>query len=186
MILFKKITYEDILPIWENDLWPKRQSEITSTSAMCLFKTKVIDEITGKYIAKEIYDLKNMEFTPTFWGAFHNDKLVGVNSGHMCVDKMYRSRGLYVSPDYRKQGIGQKLLMKTLAQATHEKAIICWSFPKKESWKTYSKIGFQLSHHLWIHDWEESETGINARCSIILDLPQISRYYKNISNSIYF
>ena len=87
------------------------------TSAMCLFLS------TGTPLSKSwgnpVYDLKNMEFTPTFWGAFHNDKLVGVNSGHMTLGRLYRSRGLVVLPEYRKKQIAQKLLMKTIAQATH-------------------------------------------------------------------
>jgi hypothetical protein len=65
MIIYKKITWEEILPIWKEHL-PNMSLE--QTSAMCL--------LLEHHSNKPRYDLKNMEFTPTFWGAFDKDKLV--------------------------------------------------------------------------------------------------------------
>ena len=169
MIHIKKITWEEILPIWTNELWPMRESAIESTSAMCFFKKREMDE-SGKHVFNEEYDLKNMEFTPTFWGAFHNDKLVGVNSGHMCLDRLYRSRGLYVLPEYRNRRIGEMLLWKTLAQADHEKALLCWSYMRFESSSTYSKVAFEpKSSHFNFETWDYGETGRNQRVALMFD-----------------
>jgi GNAT superfamily N-acetyltransferase len=105
------------------------------------------------------YSLENMKSKSTFFGYFYNNILVGVNSGHMCDDNGYRSRGLYVYADYRNQGIGSQLLYKTIEQAKCENASYVWSYPKKSSWSTYETVGFELAS-----DWETSELDINAYC----------------------
>ena len=113
-----------------------------------------------------------MEFTPTFWGAFYNDKLVGVNSGHMCIDKLYRSRGLFVFPEYRGFGIGQKLLMKTIAQAIHEKAIVCWSYPKNTAERSYHMQNFLSQGHSFNFQYE----GDNIRAVRVLNQKKLETY----------
>jgi GNAT superfamily N-acetyltransferase len=142
------LTFEQILPVWRNHLWPTRKSAIESTSAMNL--------LGG-------YDIKNMEFPPTFFGYYKDNKLVGVNSGHLCNDGSYRSRGLYVFPEYRQLGIGSTLLYETILQAKREDAYCIWSYPKQSSWHTYKKVGFIL-----VSEWEQSELDINAYVSITM------------------
>ena len=53
----RKISWEQILPIWSEKLWPKtiRQTPIEPTSAMCLDK-KWIDNM----LVEMHYDLENM------------------------------------------------------------------------------------------------------------------------------
>ena len=144
MIALKKITWEEILPMWQEHL---SNMSLEANSAMNLLNDRKLSEDTENPIWIDVhsYDLQNMETTPTFWGAFHNDKLVGVNSGHMCLNKLYRSRGLFVLPEYRNLMIAQKLLMKTISQASHEKAVACWSYPKQSVEKVYRHQGFTTS-----------------------------------------
>jgi GNAT superfamily N-acetyltransferase len=170
MIIIKKISWEEILPIWQTKLWPKsvRQSPIEPNSAMCFFKQWQTND-DGVRELNEYYDLENMKFTPTFWGCFDGDKLIGVNSGHMCINKEYRSRGLWVDPEYRGVLLGTKLLMKTISQGYHEGAVLCWSYPRLESWHTYQKAGFQQKGHNFWCEWEESETGTNSKCALVFD-----------------
>ena len=166
MICYKRITWEEILPIWKEHL---TTMSTEPTSAMCFFLG---------YDNQPAYDLKNMQFTPTFWGAFHNDKLVGVNSGHMCVDRLYRSRGLVVFPEYRGLGLGQKLLMKTIAQAKQEKAIVCWSYPKLEIISTYTSVHFSRKNPYFnFLDMETIDT-LNTRAAYIIDEKGIDAYHK--------
>ena len=167
MITLRKITWDQILPIWKKYL-PSMSLE--PTSAMCLFLS------TGTPLSKSwgnpVYDLKNMEFTPTFWGAFHNDKLVGVNSGHMTLGRLYRSRGLVVLPEYRKKHIAQKLLMKTIAQAIHEKAIVCWSYPKMSAEKVYHTQNFISSGAEFTFKYEDD----NIRAVRVFDEQGLSNF----------
>ncbi len=148
-VMIKIISFDEILPIWKNHLWPDRQSNIDPNSAMCFL---------GEY------DLVNTTTTPTFFSYVVHGEIAGVNSGHMCKDNHYRSRGLYVFPNFRGKGIGTILLRATIAQAMVEGAVLCWSYPRKSSWKSYFAAGFELAS-----EWEGSETSdANAYCKIDL------------------
>lgn len=142
MIVF--LEYNDIYQIWKQHLWPDRKSDITPTSAMMFLGD---------------YNSDNMSYKPSFLGYIEDEELLGVNSGHMCVDNSYRSRGLFVFPKARNKGIGSKLLIATIDQGSKESATFVWSYPKQTSWKAYEKAGFSLSS-----PWETSELGFNAYC----------------------
>jgi GNAT superfamily N-acetyltransferase len=139
-----KTEFDNIKEIWQTFLWPTRISKIETHSAMLLNKT---------------YDIKNFDYAPTFLLYMIDDKIAGCNSGHMCSDNTYRSRGLYVFPEYRKKGIGKELLKFTINIGREEHADTVWSYPRYESWSTYSSAGFNL-----LSSWEKSETGTNAYC----------------------
>jgi GNAT superfamily N-acetyltransferase len=101
----------------------------------------------------ETYDIKNFDREPTYIIYKINDEIAGCNSGHMCR--------LYVFPKYRKQGIAVQLLKYTINKGIQEKANLVWSYPRFESWSSYRSAGFELKSM-----WEESETGLNAYCTI--------------------
>lgn len=133
-----KITWPEIYPVWCKKLWPQRKEEsIEPFSAMLL---------GGGYG-------NNQSYTPTFWGYIFNNAIVGVNSGHACVDGSYRSRGLWVDPEHRYRGIGRALLEKTVAEAKLTEAKFCWSLPRKTSWHVYQSAGFILCS-----EWFGTET----------------------------
>ena len=138
---WKKMHY-----IWKNYLWLDRSSPIEPNSAMCF--------LNG-------HDMDNMQSTPTFFGYMIDNFIVGVNSGHACPNQNnYRSRGLWVDPDYRGQGIGRQLLTATIEQGQQEGYSQIWSYPRQTSWSTYQAVGFKLAS-----DWEVSETSeANAYC----------------------
>lgn len=147
--MIEKITFDQILPIWRDYLWPERESDIDPTSAM-------------SYLGG--YDLVNMSYKPTFFAYMIDGNIAGVNSGHMCKDQYYRSRGLYVFDQYRGRGIATELLKATIKQGRIENAKLCWSYPRKSSWKSYANAGFML-----VSEWERTETSdANAFCRIDL------------------
>ena len=92
-----------------------------------------------------------------------NDNIVAVNSGHACPNQNnYRSRGLWVNPHYRGQGLAQQLLTATIEQGLYEGYNQIWSYPRLSSWPTYQAVGFELASN-----WESSETSeANAYCLI--------------------
>lgn len=143
--MIEQVGFEAIYPLWRNHLWPNRTSPIESHSAMLLYNT---------------FDLKNFTYDADYFLYKVNGKTAGCNSGHMCCDGTYRSRGLFVFPEYRKQGIGTLLLLHTIDKAKTKQASIVWSYPKFESWSTYKSAGFKL-----VSDWTLGETGKNAFCT---------------------
>lgn len=143
--MIKNIEWHLIYPIWEKYLWPERTSPIKSHSAMMY--------LNG-------HSMKNYDYRPSFLGYFKDNSLIGVNSCHKCSDGSLRSRGLWVHPDHRNQGIGYKLLKQTIEFKGN--ATFVWSYPRKSSWRTYENVGFYLTS-----DWESSETSeANAYCRL--------------------
>lgn len=147
----KEISFFDILPMWEKHLWPNRTSAIESTSAIKY----------GSFPYE--YDIDYMSSKFYGFGAYVNDRLVGVNSGHMTGDS-FRSRGLFVMPEFRKHGIGNALLDVTLIKATVLKADYIWSMPRRRSLPSYEKTGFVKSS-----DWFQTET-LDTNCFAFCNL----------------
>ena len=147
--MIRPITWSQIKKIWHTRLWPDRTTAIESTSAMCY--------LSG-------HDINNMNYDPTFFGYFVHHKIVGVNSGHLCADNSYRSRGLWVDKDYRGNGFGRQLLEAAINRAKLESANFIWSFPRKSSWSTYKSVGFKRTSK-----YTKSETSdTNAYCILPL------------------
>lgn len=142
----KEIQFEEVLSIWERHLWPNRTSPIKPMSSMTY---------DGDH-DMSIYS----KFKPTFFGAYHNNQLIGVNSGHRTDRDYYRSRGLYVCTDYRQNGIATLLLTTTIDQARKENCKFVWTCPRLVSMKAYKKAGFRQ-----VSSWDYSmEFGPNCYC----------------------
>jgi GNAT superfamily N-acetyltransferase len=140
---YEKITFEQILPVWQTHLWPDRTSTIETHSAM-----------TWPYSwpDKEI-DMNIFQYTASFWAVFDGERIVGVNSGHRSSEVEYRSRGIWVDPDYRGQGIATMLFNLLKNQAVTEGCEMIWSIPRKTALSAYTKAGFMT-----VGDFLETET----------------------------
>lgn len=143
--MIETISYNECLTVWEQKLWPGRRG-IGTISAMLYAPEQLEYKI----------DLTNLQFAATFFGLFDDGKLIGVNSGHKCADGSYRSRGLWVEPEFRGNGNGVKLLAATVQQAVTEDCSFIWSYPRLTSKKTYEAAGFTITS-----DWRSSDTSDN-------------------------
>lgn len=177
MITIKKIGWEQTRDMWKMHM---PNMSIEPTSAMTCPRSIVLND---NYEQQEIdtYDLQNQNFTPTFWGAFDNDLLIGVNSGHMTLYNLYRSRGLYVEEKYRGQGIARKLLLKTISQAYFENAIGIWSYPSWTAWKSYATVGLILAGDEFNFQWQENDQGqMNSKALRVFDNEKVSQVFKDV------
>lgn len=147
--MIREITWNEIHSIWSKYLWPNRVSAIEPISAMT-------------YLGG--IDILNFSHQPVFLGYVRDSQIIGVNSGHVCSDNGFRSRGLWVDPNHRGLGIGQALLIETITEGIKAGSDYVWSYPRQTSWKTYKSVGFRLTS-----DWQESETSDNnAYCYLKL------------------
>lgn len=143
MIKHTKITFEQILPIWQQKLWADRDSPIETHSAMTWpFEGNPND-----------IDMSIFDYPASFFGTFVNDILVGVNSGHRTTDNQYRSRGIWVDPEYRGYGFSKMLFALTQSQAFNEGCEMIWSIPRKTALPAYTKFGFET-----VGDYIKTET----------------------------
>ena len=177
MIEIKKITWEQTRDMWKMHM---PNMSIEPTSAMTCPSSITLND---NYEQQEIdtYDLQNQNFTPTFWGAFDNDVLVGVNSGHMTLYNLYRSRGLYVEKEYRGYAIGQKLLLKTISQGYFEKAIGVWSYPNWNAWSTYHHVEYMLSSEEFNFQWINNDIGqVNSKAIRVFDRQKVNQVFTDV------
>jgi GNAT superfamily N-acetyltransferase len=139
----ERLTFEQIFDVWNDKLWPNRQSPIETHSAMTW-------PFEG---SPQPIDMNIFTYTPTFWGMFIDNKLVGVNSGHKTSDTQYRSRGIWVDPEYRGNGLAQYLFTITEHRAILEKCNMIWSIPRKTALSSYTNYGFDT-----VGDFIKTET----------------------------
>lgn len=139
----ERLTFEQIFDVWNDKLWPDRQSPIETHSAM-----------TWPFEGNpQPIDMNIFTYTPTFWGMFIDNKLIGVNSGHKTSDTQYRSRGIWVDPEYRGNGLAQYLFTITEHRAILEKCNMIWSIPRKTALSSYTNYGFDT-----VGDFIKTET----------------------------
>jgi GNAT superfamily N-acetyltransferase len=142
-VIVEEITWEEILPVWKDKLWPGRISKIDPASA--------ITYPGGK-------DRRNTVFTPTYF-AIKTDKIIAVNSVIMCYDGGARSRGLWVDPVCRGQGLAKAILSKTIEKATQDGATYLWTMPRQSALPAYVSVGFEQTT-----DWFDEGVEFGPNC----------------------
>jgi GNAT superfamily N-acetyltransferase len=169
------ISWDQIRQAWAIDLWKDRK-DTKNMSAMSLTinqgnvdktelefimryencsETEAIQKLDVKTYYSYTHDMRIFNnYTPTFFGVFDQDKLVGVNSGHRTKDNEYRSRGLWVDPDYRGKKIGKILLQSTINKGVEEGCDLIWTLPRQSSMPAYSSVGFEKQSD-WISEGME-------------------------------
>ena len=128
MIKYKRIEFIDIVPYW-NKLWGDRIHTVYSSMLM---------RGNHDYHIKDTYKYR-------CWCAYDSarkDRIVGVMAGHKSEPLCYRTRGLWVDPDYRGQGIAQGLFALAELQAKNEHCRWLWSYPRLAALPAYMKSGY--------------------------------------------
>ena len=151
--MIKEISYNDICKLWKL-LWPEKQ--LRPFSQM---------KFLGGKETKEECELPRKIF---YFGYYNKKTLVGVNSCHSqylhMVKCVFRSRGLYVLPEYRKKGIGTKLL-KHSSEVSFKFTNFIWSFPKQSSIEVYKSAGF-IECSPFASNYTKTQDDINCYVSI--------------------
>ena len=129
----RESTFEEVYPIWNEELWPGRISKIEPMSS--LYWKQPRDIIKDNTIFNK--------YQPTFFVIKIEGNIVGVNSGFKTGSGTYRSRGLWVSEEHRGNGYGKTLLMQAIIQGKNEGCFWIWSMPRKTALKTYESVGFK-------------------------------------------
>lgn len=128
--MIEKIDWEDIKMVWERDLWPGRE-DIRPMSSM---------------LWEGGYDVSIYErYQPCYFAYIAEGEIAGVNSGHQTCSESFRSRGLFVYPKYRGQGLAQKLLEAVIEKSIESECRFTWSFPKKTASTVYHNAGYTIT-----------------------------------------
>lgn len=151
--------FNDIYEIWASKLWPNRTTQILPLSSM---------KRGGGY-DMSIY-LSNPKFLAVLDTSFKNErKIVAVNSFFRTDHDEYRSRGLWVDPDYRGQKIGTLIMSETIDRVSRSRPLseekILWTIPRQSAMPFYKSCGFVRTSG-WFD--EGVEFGPNAYAERIL------------------
>lgn len=130
-VQIKPSTFEEVLLIWEKHLWPGRSSPIRAQSSILLN-----GDTDMSLYNNHVY----------FYKAVVENSVVGVNSVFETAKHEFRSRGLFVFPEFRRQMIGQLLLEEAIRYAKARDGKTIWSIPRVQVLPTYLKVGFEESH----------------------------------------
>lgn len=130
MIQITPLSFEEIFPVWKNELWPGRESAITPCSAISSVGT---------------IDMSLLHQQPYFWGCRIDDILCGVISGFQTSETEFRSRGIWVHEKMRGLKIGSKLIAEVANQAVSLGCKKVWTMPRSSSWGFYQRNGFYLT-----------------------------------------
>jgi len=152
--MIKQITFDEIYPIWKNDLWPDRVSAIEPLNCM-MFMGGWDSSVEQKY-------------KPVFFAYIDNGKILGVNSGFQTSEYTFRSRGIWVYPEHRSKGIAKHLLDAVVNYAKEEtSACIIWSIPRKTAFKAYEAVGFSR-----IGPWFDKEMEFGPNCYAYMEIKE--------------
>ena len=136
---YLQTTFENIYDLWNEGLWPNRISKIEDRSALS-FDVPLWKNYGNVSITKQRERI--WEYKPTFWVVREDNEIIGANSGFKTDDRVYRSRGLYVVPEKRGQGISRMLLKLTIETAKKEECGVIWTMPRKSALPAYESVGF--------------------------------------------
>lgn len=125
-IQIEKISYKDILKLWKL-LWPNT-TDIQPMSSI---------QYLGGYDI-EIYK----KYQPTYIGLYNSKKLIGCISGHKSSSEYYRTRGIYILPDYRGQKLSNILFEQMFIESQNQNCNFIWSLPRKSALYSYTSKGF--------------------------------------------
>lgn len=128
-IVINSSTFEEVLPFWKNELWPGRHSAITDYS--------IIDHHGHLSLDKSTLSCFFVKAT------LEDGQIVGVNSGIKTSDSHFRSRGIWVHPEFRGLHIGSGLISELEKIAKTLDCKIIWSMPRHTSIQFYQKNGFE-------------------------------------------
>jgi GNAT superfamily N-acetyltransferase len=129
MLRVEECSFEDVLPVWAEKLWPGRVSVIEPASA--------IDE-------QGLTSLDISRLEPVFFRVRNGTEIVGVQSAFQTSASKVRLRGLWVDPAMRSQGIATQLVARVEAFARQKGAGALWVMPRMSARGFYERCGFRV------------------------------------------
>lgn len=144
----EEITWDEIFPIWQNLLWPDR----VTPNIKCY--TPMINNVD---VDMNIHRMAKAHFgyyNGIFFGIKTSDakrKVVACNSAHQCSRTLWRSRGLYVYPEFAGRGIAHSLLAYTAKFARDNGGEMIWSLPTEKALPIYNQVGYETMSP--VEDW---------------------------------
>ena len=134
-------SFSEVVVYWCRYLWPNRDSEIEDVSYI---------NSSGNI------DLSMQPKDKIYLIAKKNDaskEVIGVISGHSSSQNEYRVRGVWVSEDWRKQGIGSDLLKQLILRIPKKKYSHIWVMPRQRVMPFYADNNFSVEKEIFHYEF---------------------------------
>ena len=140
--MLEQLTFEEIKFIWEKELWPNKKNGVQKANEWTWVSGHVVLGKNKNMIAK---------VEPIFYGIREDNKIVAVNSVYRSNENNWRSRGLWVYPEYRRCGHATTLLGWAQLHTKTFGGDYLWTVPRKSALPAYEKVGFNKCSE-WFDD----------------------------------
>ena len=128
-IEIREVSFETVLPVWKDSLWPGRVSAIEPISCI---------GFDGQI------DISIQNYQGHFFGAYARSELVGVISCHPVTSDMMRLRGIFVKSGNRGQQVGEKLIQKVKDAARQAGMRLVFGLVRERNQSYFEKNGFHF------------------------------------------
>lgn len=143
VVEIRALGFDDVSPLWHK-AWPDNPANVKPVNTATFMFTYGINGYDSRIPFGEIH----------FYGAFVEGLLVGVNSCYKSTPTYWmRTRGLYVEPEFRGNGIGGQLIDHGLALASEYKCSYLWGYPRCTSWPLWKSKGFKATGKITTFDY---------------------------------
>ena len=142
-----EVTFTDfssVFSVWRQYLWPKRLEPIASRSSLLFKKGHDLN-----YLSAEVFFVK-LE---------REGKIIGVCSGQKTQELEFRSRGLWVAKEFRRQGLASRLFLFVEEEAKKRGAKHLWTLARHSAKEFYQAMQmkdcgktqqFEYGPHFWM------------------------------------
>lgn len=127
-----QLQFDDVLPIWKQQLWPARTSEIEKISY--INSTGSID-----------MQIAQWGTNPIFLGFTNEVEIIACVSGFQTNLHEYRCRGIWVQEPYRSTGLGLKMIDALIEQIkiNESQTSTIWTMARLRSVGFYQRAQFK-------------------------------------------
>jgi len=151
--ILTELRFEDVQPIWKEQLWPERTSKIEKISYIS--SSGIIDMQIGQWGTN-----------PIFLGFTNNTEIVACVSSFQTNQHEYRCRGIWVQESFRSTGLGLKMIdaLIEIIKKNDSQASTLWTMARLRSVGFYQRAQFKNQQII-----EGYEYGPHQMMSRILD-----------------
>ena len=161
---YKDLALKEVLPsimqYVEQPISPKF-TQLQKLNALMDIDLKLFNKVVFEFLKTTDYPIGKLDEFPLI----ENDEIIGVNSGFRTSDDIYRSRGLYLIPEKRGEGLSNMLLKLTIQTAKQQECKIIWTMPRKDALFAYESVGFRK-----IGGWIDKTVEFGPNCIAINEL----------------
>lgn len=148
------ITFQDILPIWRDHLWPGRVSTLLPANNIVYLGGYDQSLLKNPVIFLAIPSEK-----------YSQNRYKGVVSGFKTTEHLFRLRGLFVFEQHRGERIAQLLVNALVNEVVKQGGNKLWTLPRKSNFLFYEKVGFKKTS-----DWIDNEFEFGPNCFALKNL----------------